>query len=70
MNKWISVENELPTADFDWVLVFSDGAIGMKGYTTAKGFFDPYPTVSNLRGYTEITHWMPAPEAPEEVRGD
>tara|TARA_R110002153_G_C12964215_1_gene460359 strand:- start:174 stop:380 length:207 start_codon:yes stop_codon:yes gene_type:complete len=65
MSEWISVDDGLPSDMFDWVLVFSDGDMGLKGYTKDKGFYDPYPSVSNLSGYSEITHWMPLPEPPK-----
>ena len=64
--EWISVEDRLPSGIFDWVLVFSDGAMGLKGYTKDNGFYDPYPSVTNLRSYSEITHWMPLPEPPSK----
>ena len=65
MSEWISVGDKLPSEIFNWVLAFEDGAIGLKGYTKDNGFYDPYPSVSNLSGYSEITHWMPLPEVPK-----
>lgn len=60
--KWISVKDELPP-DQEEVLVCTLAKNGVqnidKGYWAIDHFIH--------RGRSQVTHWMPLPELPEEV---
>lgn len=61
MDKWISVEDELPR-DWNDVILINDGEIGIGYYDVSRKEWRDY-----TKSYTcNITHWMPAPELPEE----
>lgn len=61
--RWISVRDELPP-DEEEVLVCTMAKNGVrnidKGYWAIDHFIH--------RGRSQVTHWMPLPELPEEVR--
>lgn len=73
--RWIPVSERLPDMnDYDRVLGVVSGKFGYTvfqnavicvGYDPDSGFFlEEYPDVE-----ITVTHWMPLPEAPEEVPG-
>lgn len=61
MDKWISVKDELP-GNWNDVILINDGEIGIGYYNVSRKEWRDY-----TKSYTcNITHWMPAPELPEE----
>lgn len=66
--KWINVEDELPP-ECKVVLVFDEfSTIVSLGKVEADGD-DYWFVLMNIEGMypdTEVTHWMPLPEAPRE----
>ena len=67
MSEWISVDDRLPDPDFDFVLAFAGGAMSTIGYTLSNGFYEVHPIKTQLL-IECITHWMPLPPPPEQVK--
>ena len=60
-SEWISVEDDMPNGNFDFVLALDErGAMDAIAYTSDSGF---YRSVTHLSIY-KITHWMPLPAEP------
>lgn len=68
MSEWISVEDRLPKGEFDWVLVYADGAISTIAFNKNKGFFEPIGYSCWNISIDSITHWQPLPEPPKEYK--
>lgn len=61
MSEWISVKDRLPNRK-DKVLVFDQYGnidVSMFGWTS----FDDFDSIE-----TQVTHWMPLPEPPREIK--
>lgn len=56
-NEWVSVEEGLPSP-WEEVLVFSEPYVDV-GYLLETGDF------YSIRGFNNITHWMPLPAPPD-----
>lgn len=60
-NEWISVKEDLPFANDDYLVCLANGHICM-GFWSSNNFWS--------KGYysncLEVTHWMPLPEPPKE----
>ena len=67
MSEWISVEERAP-AEFQRVLVWCGCYVDVASYQDgAFVVFDRETGVGFELG--SVTHWMPLPEGPEEVKG-
>ncbi|HBZ1409446.1 TPA: DUF551 domain-containing protein [Klebsiella pneumoniae] len=68
--KWIPVSERLPEAGGD-MIVFTDGIV-MSGvsYAKKKGFYIQALEYDDDEPVDSVTHWMPLPAAPQEVKGD
>ena len=66
--KWISVCERLPEAGGD-MIVFTDGIV-MSGvsYAKKKGFYIQALEYDDDEPVDSVTHWMPLPAAPQEVK--
>ena len=62
--EWISIDDKMPDGDFDWVLVYEDGAICTAGYSDKKGFHMPFPFDQCNVVLNQIKHWQPLPPPP------
>lgn len=60
LNKWVSVKERLPSENNRYMVVFDDlepeHCIGFSSFSTETQEFN----------HTDITHWMPLPELPNE----
>ena len=56
-NEWVSIKERLPGA-WKEVLIFSEPYVDV-GYLLETGDF------YSIRGFNNITHWMPLPAAPD-----
>nr|WP_227544399.1 DUF551 domain-containing protein [Klebsiella variicola] len=67
---WIPVSERLPEAGGD-MIVFTDGIV-MSGvsYAKKKGFYIQALEYDDDEPVDSVTHWMPLPAAPQEVKGD
>lgn len=65
---WIPVSERLPEAGGD-MIVFTDGIV-MSGvsYAKKKGFYIQALEYDDDEPVDSVTHWMPLPAAPQEVR--
>ena len=68
--KWIPVSERMPI-EFEAVIAFDgDQVYGEAVYSSDDGFtidgYDPFDRVQ----LQSVTHWMPLPAAPQEVKGD
>jgi len=62
MNKWISVEERLPTLK-QRVIVNDEGGFGvLSARLSSIGWY----LEGVLDKYANVTHWMPLPETPQE----
>ena len=63
MTEWISVEDRLPEKDGKYIVCTARGSV----YCTR---FKAYGKIGNFQTdiNTHITHWMPLPEPPKEVK--
>nr|WP_228284657.1 DUF551 domain-containing protein [Klebsiella pneumoniae] len=68
--KWIPVSERMPEAGGD-MIVFTDGIV-MSGvsYTKKKGFYIQALEYDDDEPVDSVTHWMPLPAAPQEVKGE
>lgn len=66
--KWIPVNERLPEAGGD-MIVFTDGIV-MSGvsYAKKKGFYIQALEYDDDEPVDSVTHWMPLPAAPQEVK--
>ena len=64
MSEWISVEDRLPKIDSKDVL-FYDPGFGVKIGCYCGLRYDEHEWRDNS-SYTNVTHWMPLPEPPED----
>ncbi len=66
--KWIPVSERMPEAGGD-MIVFTDGIV-MSGvsYAKKKGFYIQALEYDDDEPVDSVTHWMPLPAAPQEVR--
>lgn len=66
--KWIPVSERLPEAGGD-MIVFTDGIV-MSGvsYAKKKGFYIQALEYDDDEPVDNVTHWMPLPDAPQEVK--
>ena len=70
MSEWISVENELPQADFMVLVCVDDDVytdIYREGVNDGEYYFDTEYIGIEMVIIPKITHWMPLPEPPEQV---
>ncbi len=67
---WIPVSERLPEAGGD-MIVFTDGIV-MSGvsYAKKKGFYIQALEYDDDEPVDSVTHWMPLPSAPQEVKGE
>ncbi|MEP9925888.1 DUF551 domain-containing protein [Klebsiella sp. GG_Kp156] len=67
---WIPVSERLPEAGGD-MIVFTDGIV-MSGvsYAKKKGFYIQALEYDDDEPVDSVTHWMPLPAAPQEVKGE
>ncbi|MCS5752795.1 DUF551 domain-containing protein [Klebsiella pneumoniae subsp. pneumoniae] len=65
---WIPVSERLPEAGGD-MIVFTDGIV-MSGvsYAKKKGFYIQALEYDDDEPVDNVTHWMPLPDAPQEVK--
>lgn len=74
--KWISVDDRLPENDYEkhWkdrnyylVKLAPSGLmrVAKYGYKNHNWWIDSHDCVLVAEHYTEVTHWMPLPEAPK-----
>lgn len=61
MNEWIKVSDKLPEENKD-VLVY-DSEVGI-----CIAWLDDEDWYALGLNYVDVTHWMPLPEIPEEVK--
>ena len=61
MNNWIKITDRQPEDDRE-VLVVTKSKAGYRAID--KGYFNGERMIH--RGCSEVTHWMPLPELPEE----
>ncbi|HBV5087530.1 TPA: DUF551 domain-containing protein [Klebsiella pneumoniae] len=68
--KWIQVSEQMPI-DFEAVIAFDgDQVYGEAMYSSDDGFtIDGYEPCDRLK-LQNVTHWMPLPAAPQEVKGE
>lgn len=68
--KWIPVSERMPI-DFEAVIAFDgDQVYGEAMYSSDDGFtIDGYEPCDRLN-LQNVTHWMPLPAAPQEVKGE
>ena len=68
-DKWIPVSERMPV-EFEAVIAFDgDKVYGEAMYSSDDGFtIDGYDPCDRLN-LQNVTHWMPLPAAPQEVRG-
>nr|WP_325936750.1 DUF551 domain-containing protein [Klebsiella variicola] len=66
--KWIPVSERMPEAGGD-MIVFTDGIV-MSGvsYAKKKGFYIQALEYDDDEPVDSVTHWMPLPAAPQEVK--
>lgn len=62
--QWISVKDELPEADGEYLCAWSDGSIETFSFDVDYPSFQPVLTV---RKNYWVTHWMPLPAHPNEA---
>ena len=65
MNSWISVKDRLPGTD-DHVLCCTQTKAGRQNVVIGYYMDGAWRCGMN----SNVTHWMPLPEAPKEVSGD
>lgn len=67
---WIPVSERLPEAGGD-MIVFTDGIV-MSGvsYAKKKGFYIQALEYDDDEPVDSVTHWMPLPAGPQEVKGE
>lgn len=67
-DRWIPVSERLPEAGGD-MIVFTDGIV-MSGvsYAKKKGFYIQALEYDDDEPVDNVTHWMPLPDAPQEVK--
>ncbi|HFY9817861.1 TPA: DUF551 domain-containing protein [Klebsiella pneumoniae] len=67
---WIPVSERMPEAGDD-MIVFTDGIV-MSGisYTKKKGFYIQALEYDDDEPVDSVTHWMPLPAAPQEVKSE
>ncbi len=74
--EWISVKNRLPENDYEkhWkdrnyyiVKLAPSGLmrVARYGYKNHNWWIDSHDCVMTAEHYTEVTHWMPLPDAPK-----
>ncbi|HFD7018149.1 TPA: DUF551 domain-containing protein [Klebsiella pneumoniae] len=68
--KWIPVSERMPI-EFEAVIVFDgDQVYGEAMYSSDDGFtIDGYDPCDRVQ-LQNVTHWMPLPSAPQEVKGE
>ena len=68
--KWIPVSEQMPV-EFEAVIAFDgDQVYGEAMYSSGDGFtIDGYDPCDRVQ-LQSVTHWMPLPAAPEEVKGE
>nr|WP_320407360.1 DUF551 domain-containing protein [Klebsiella variicola] len=66
--KWIPVSERMPEEGGD-MIVFTDGIV-MSGvsYAKKKGFYIQALEYDDDEPVDSVTHWMPLPAAPQEVK--
>ncbi|MDH0967057.1 DUF551 domain-containing protein [Klebsiella michiganensis] len=69
-DAWIPVSERMP-AEFEAVIAFDgDQVYGEAMYSSDDGFtIDGYEPCDRVK-LRSVTHWMPLPAAPQEVKGD
>lgn len=69
-DRWIPVSERMPEAGGD-MIVFTDGIV-MSGvsYAKKKGFYIQALEYDDDEPVDSVTHWMPLPAAPQEVKGE
>ncbi|HHI3922235.1 TPA: DUF551 domain-containing protein [Klebsiella pneumoniae] len=69
-DTWIPVSERMPEAGGD-MIVFTDGIV-MSGvsYAKKKGFYIQALEYDDDEPVDSVTHWMPLPSAPQEVKGE
>ncbi len=65
---WINVKEKLPKINQRVLVYQKDGVHG--GYPIDIEYRDSLDFWSDQGIYSEITHWMPLPEAPKEMTDD
>ncbi len=72
MSEWINVKDRLPQDKTETIIIFSDGFCVYFGRYYDGDSFDGEPLfkVESSNGHifrdSEVTHWMPLPEPPNE----
>lgn len=68
--KWIPVSERMPEEGGD-MIVFTDGIV-MSGisYAKKKGFYIQALEYDDDEPVDSVTHWMPLPDGPKEVKGE
>ncbi len=65
MDKWISVDDEMPEEEGMYLCFFSDGSIETYEVDSVYGMaYEFTPVNLDILGKVEVTHWMPLPDAP------
>lgn len=69
-DRWIPVSERMPEAGGD-MIVFTDGIV-MSGvsYAKKKGFYIQALEYDDDEPVDSVTHWMPLPAAPQEVKSE
>ncbi len=67
MIQWIKCSERMPEETGDIIVACSDGIV-MSGisYSIRKGFYIASLGYDDDEPVTDVTHWMPLPEPPQE----
>ena len=67
MIQWIKCSERMPEETGDIIVACSDGIV-MSGisYSRRKGFYIEALKYDSDEPVTDVTHWMPLPEPPQE----
>ena len=67
MSKWISVKDELPGKNGQYLVKMPNSPFNRKGQAVSEFSSSMKPSFSYDRLHIdEVTHWMPLPEPPED----
>lgn len=67
MSKWISVNDELPSENGQYLVKMPNSPFNRKGQAVSEFTSSVKPNFSYDRLHIDqVTHWMPLPEPPKE----